>query len=228
MQSASSSKGGKCEVSYPARMNSAGGEVDIIIQVGQMPLKSRCVGQHAECVFVEMDLSFCNLYHDLAPCLFGYSPMYGGTTRVDAHHMYQGHCGFQFINRFEIAQYPRHQLEITHGLRLEGFVICFVLPISREIEQPCFQSRLVHPVHDKLRLLYRQPDIAVFGGKPLSVLCAIRKERLLFMPSRDNDIAAIECFSRPLDGSCRNHVPLLRLKRNARTGVCVRETRRQT
>ncbi len=58
--------------------HASGGEVDVVVQVCQVPFKSAGVGQHSHRVFVEMGDAVHDFEYDLSAGGFPYAPMDGG------------------------------------------------------------------------------------------------------------------------------------------------------
>ena len=63
-------------------------EVDVVVEVRQVPIEGRGVGEHSEGVLVEADLLRDDLYHDLFACAVGNAPMHGGAPRVSSDNLH--------------------------------------------------------------------------------------------------------------------------------------------
>lgn len=78
-----------------------GGEVDVIVQVRQVPLKARGIGQHSHRIFVEMGNAVYDFEYDLSAGGFSYAPVDGGGGAgglVDADDTDGGKCRFDFVD----------------------------------------------------------------------------------------------------------------------------------
>ena len=99
-----------------------------------------------------------------------------GTARVDGHDMNAVDSVLNLIDGLEVAQYPRHKLQVAHRLFLVGITIRLILPISGEIEQSGGKSRLVDTFNHELRLLDCKTDISVLGSEHHAFLLPIGRE----------------------------------------------------
>lgn len=80
--------------------NVSGGEVDVVVQVGEVPFESGGVGQYAYGVFVEVGNTVYDFEDNLASGGFAYAPVDGGGGTgglVAADDADGGKCGFDFI-----------------------------------------------------------------------------------------------------------------------------------
>ena len=200
----------------------SGKEVDVVVQVGQLPFKSRRVGQHAQRVLVEACLSVDDFKHNLSARRVGETPVYGRCARVYGHHVYAFHSLLHFVYRLTTAQNPAHQLQVGYGACLLCGVVGFVLAVAREVEQPGRQSFLVDAFGHELFLFHGQPHVAKPCFECHAVGSPSGRVGLLHVASGHDDIPAVQVASAPFDGTCQNGQAARGSQGDARAGCCLR------
>ena len=181
----------------------SGIQIDVIVQVGQLPFESRRIGQHAQLVFMELKHSVYNFQDNLTAGQIGKTPVNGRGTGVDGYHMDFLYGFHHFIDRTAASQYPRNQLQVGNAFSLQCRLKRFVLAVVGEIKQSRRQSGLVQSFGHKFLLLHCQSHVTVTGRKLHSVGTA-RYIRLLGVSARHNHIAAVQVTATPFDGTCQN------------------------
>ena len=181
----------------------AGIEVHVVVEVRELPLEARSVGEYADLVLVEMRHAVDDFQHDLPSRSLSDAPVHDRTffQRDDTHRCYGG---LHFVDRGELRQHPCRYLQIGQRAVVAVGVVGFVASVLREEEEAGRESRLVDSLGDELLLLHGQPDRAVSGGEGQSVRTGWG-ERPELLAARDDDVLASENAARPFDRA-RLHV----------------------
>ena len=193
-------------------------KIDIVVQVGKLPLESGGVGQHAEFVFIEYRFAVDYLQHQLAARSVRKAPVYGRSVGINSDHMHLSHCGLYLLYGRTTAQYPRHELQIGDAGGFLRGIERLITPVTGKIEQPCGESRFVQSFGHELLLLDRHTHIAVTCGK-FHAVRTLRRIGMLGIPSGYDHIAAVQVTAAPLYRACHNVRTVLGLQCNARTGL---------
>ena len=106
MQTSPSSECCQRQVAYLAGVYGASEKVCVVVQIGQMPVQSRRVGQHAEFVLIEFQLFAHNLQHNLSASRLCYAPVDSRATRVYRDDVYIVYLAFHLVDRLEVAENP--------------------------------------------------------------------------------------------------------------------------
>ena len=83
MEPAAASYGFECEPSGLAFADGSACEVDIVVEIGQMPVQGRGVGEHPEFIFVEHAFAVDDFEHHLPSSWLCKTPMSGGCPGID-------------------------------------------------------------------------------------------------------------------------------------------------
>ena len=193
-------------------------EIDVVVQVGQLPLEARGVGQHPEGVLVEDRTSVDDLQHKLPARSVGEAPVHGRGPRIDRHDTDPPDSLLHLVHRAALAEEPRHQLQVGDALVAPRRVVRLIPPVAGEVEQPGREPLLVEPLGHELLLLDGQPDIAV-AGREAHAVDSLRGVGALRISARHDDIAAVEVAPAPLDGPGHDAGPVCCAQRDSRAGL---------
>ena len=94
------------------RLSASRKEVDIVVEIGELPVERRRVGQHAEGVLIENALPVNDLQHDLAAGGLGEPPMHGRRARIKSVNMHLSDLGLDLIDCGATSKDIGNQLEI--------------------------------------------------------------------------------------------------------------------
>ena len=86
-------------------------EVDVVVEIGEMPLEAWCVGYHANLVFIEMGHAVYYLQYYLTAAGIAYAPMDNGNL-VEAYDTHLARLdGFHhFVDRGKLTEHPLIEL----------------------------------------------------------------------------------------------------------------------
>ena len=76
----------------------AGIEIDVVVEIGKMPVQRRRVGENAQLIFVENAFLVYYLKYNLTSALLCESPVYCGCARVDRVYLDTAHGFLYFIH----------------------------------------------------------------------------------------------------------------------------------
>ena len=221
MQPAAASECLQREVAHLTVGNGSGREVDIIVEIGDVPHEVGRVGQHTEAVFMEPRLPAHNLKHHLPSALFCNSPVDGRAARVYRHHMNAAHGFLHLVDGLEVGQHPRNELQVADGGLLVRLIILFIFSVVGKIEQPSGQTGFVHAFDDKLGLLDGQPHISVACRKAHALLLSVGQQRTVQMTARHYGIFALKVVAGPFYRAGRHRAACSGVERDAGTGQSV-------
>ena len=193
-------------------------QVDVVAEVGHLPLEAGRIGQHPEPVLVEVRLSVDNLQHQLTARRVRKAPVDGRRPGIDGDNPYAGDGLPHLIERAAAPQNPGNDLQVGDcHVALRGVEVD-VAPVAGEVEEAGREPLLVEPLGNELRPLDGQSDVAV-TGRERHARTAVGGKRVLGIAARGDHIAAVEVAAAPLDGA-RDHLrPVGGPQRDARAGL---------
>ena len=192
-------------------------EIDVVVQVGELPVEPGRVGQHTQFVFIKNRLPADELQHDLTPRTIGEAPVNRRGPRVDIDY---ADAADQLLHLPDIAagaQHQRHELQIGDARSLQCRIVVFISAVIGKIEQSGRKPGLVQSLGHELLLLDRQADIAVLRREDHAVAPA-RNERLLAITPGNDHILAAKVAAAPFDRACHDAGAVAGRQRDARTG----------
>ena len=92
----------------------AGVEVDVVVEVGHLPLVSRGVCQHAQTAVEELHVSVDYLEYHLPSRGVGYAPVYGRGAGVEPYDVDAAQGPHYLVDGGISAEHPRHELQVGH------------------------------------------------------------------------------------------------------------------
>ncbi len=192
-------------------------EIDIIVEVGELPLESGRIGQHAQFVLIKDRLAVDDLQHQLTARRIRETPMHRRGTRIDTDHMHPLYGGLHLLHTRTAPQYPGHELQVGDARSLLRRIERLVPTVAGEIEQSGREPRFVQAFGHELLLFDRHSHIAVTRGK-LHAVHPLRRVGALHVPPGNDHIPTVEITSAPLDGPSHDIPAVFGFQCDARAG----------